>query len=233
MSTSANTPFIQVQQLGKQYPTQETPTLKDISFTVAAGDFVALMGPSGCGKSTLLNLIGAMDTATEGDILINQISLTQQTDAQLTQLRRETMGFVFQFFNLLNTLTVAENIALPLELLGQDSPDVIQDKVNKLLSAVQLEYRAHFYPAQISGGEMQRVAIARALIHQPKLILADEPTGNLDSETGNDVLTLLKTLCKEQGQTVIMATHSHEAAQNFADYTLPMRDGHLINHAVV
>lgn len=220
--------MIRLEQVNKQYPNQEAPTLRDIYLEIQQGEFVALMGPSGCGKSTLLNIMGAMDNATTGSVRVDGLELTQQPDDLLTTFRRETVGFVFQFFNLLNTLSVKDNIALPLALLGNESPEAIARKTDEWLTYVNLSHRADAYPAQISGGEMQRTAIARALIHQPKLLLADEPTGNLDSENGQQILQLLKSLCETHGQTVVMATHSEESARQFAHRIVYIRDGRII-----
>ncbi|MEY4167773.1 MAG: transporter ATP-binding protein YxdL [Acidobacteriota bacterium] len=190
------------------------------------GDFVALMGPSGCGKSTLLHLCGAMDRPTEGELSIAGTDIRQLGDDQLTLLRRERLGFVFQFFNLLPTLTVLENIELPL-LLGGASAVESERRARELAERVGLGHRAHHYPPQISGGEMQRAAIARAVIHQPVLLIADEPTGNLDSENGAIILALLRDLNRDLGLTILMATHSTETAA-IAGRLLMMRDGVLL-----
>lgn len=220
-------PILHLNNIHKHYPNQEAATLRGISFDVNQGEFIALMGPSGCGKSTLLNIIGALDTVTSGHAIFNDIDLTQQNDETLTRLRQKSFGFVFQFFNLLNTLTVFENIALPLEIIGTASNGAIQKSVNEWLDEVHLQHRKNAYPSEISGGEMQRTAIARALIHKPAILLADEPTGNLDSENGQQILSLLKRLCETHGQTVIMATHSEEAAKQFAHRIIHIRDGQL------
>lgn len=220
-------PILHLNNVHKHYPNQEAATLRGISFDVNPGEFVALMGPSGCGKSTLLNIIGALDTVTSGHVIFQDLDLASQNDETLTRFRRTSFGFVFQFFNLLNTLTVSENIALPLEILGQASSDAIQKSVNGWLDEVHLQHRKHAYPSEISGGEMQRTAIARALIHKPAVLLADEPTGNLDSENGQQILSLLKRLCETHGQAVIMATHSEEAARQFAHRVIYIRDGQL------
>ncbi|MEB3286375.1 MAG: ABC transporter ATP-binding protein [Vampirovibrionales bacterium] len=220
--------MIHLENVSKLYPNQESATLRNISLEVADGEFVALMGPSGCGKSTLLNIIGAMDKASSGEVIVNNLNLPAQTDESLTRFRRGTIGFVFQFFNLMSTLSVRENIVLPLELIGEALPHQIQEEQNKWLDAVHLRHRAGAFPSELSGGEMQRTAIARALIHKPKLLLADEPTGNLDSENGQQILSLLRTLCQENGQTVVMATHSEEAARLFAHRVIYIRDGQII-----
>lgn len=226
--------MIQVSHVTKIYANQDLPAIHDVSLEIPSGEFIALMGPSGCGKSTLLNLLGAMDKSTHGHIQVNGIRLDSLNDHDATLFRRTHLGFVFQFFNLLPTLTVRENIALPLSLTatGKDKQTqaeeqvIIDSKVAALLDQTRMNHRADFYPAHLSGGEMQRVAIARALVHQPSLILADEPTGNLDTETGVEILTLMRNLCQTNKQTVVMATHSEEAAR-FADRVLWMRDGQL------
>ena len=197
--------------------------LKGVSFEAAAGDFIALMGPSGCGKSTLLHLVGGMDSPSRGFVLLDGVALNELGEEALARVRRTKIGFVFQFFNLLPTLTVAENVALPLLLEGA-SEGKSRDRVNALLDRVGLAARASHFPAQLSGGEMQRAAIVRAIIAEPKLVLADEPTGNLDTENGTQVIRLLADLNRELGVTVLLATHSDEAA-GYASRTIRMRDG--------
>jgi ABC-type lipoprotein export system ATPase subunit len=194
-----------------------------VSFEAAAGDFIALTGPSGCGKSTLLHLVGGMDFPSRGFVLLDGVALNELGEEALARVRRTKIGFVFQFFNLLPTLTVAENVALPLLLEGA-SEDKSRDRVNALLDRVGLAARATHFPAQLSGGEMQRAAIIRAIIAEPKLVLADEPTGNLDTENGTQVIRLLADLNRELGVTVLLATHSDEAA-GYASRTIRMRDG--------
>lgn len=225
---------IRVENVSKEYGAHQVRALQEVSLRIQTGEFVALMGSSGCGKSTLLNLLGAMDQPSTGEIHIQTatgiLSLKSLDEMGLTRFRREQVGFVFQFFNLLSTLTVRENIALPLALAGTDSPRTQTDRVEEFLAQVGLQGRQDFFPAQLSGGEMQRVAIARALIHDPSIILADEPTGNLDSENGAHILELLKDISSRQGKTIIMATHSEEAA-HYANRTLRMRDGRLLQEA--
>ncbi len=221
-------PLVLLESVEKHY--DNARVLDRVSLTLETGEFVALMGPSGCGKSTLMNLIGGMDTPSHGQIRIADQALDGLTEQALTTLRREKIGFVFQFFNLLSTLTVLENVMLPLEL-GQKNTNAAstqkaRESAMSLLQEMNVAHRASFYPSQISGGEMQRVAIARALIHQPALLLADEPTGNLDSENGQHILALLQRLAREKHQTILMATHSLEAA-SYADRTLHMKDGRL------
>lgn len=197
--------------------------LKGISFQSQAGDFIALMGPSGCGKSSLLHILGGIDRPTKGSVRLDNVQLDTLNEEEMTRLRRKEIGFIFQFFNLLPTLTVLENIALPLLLDGASERPANQLAEN-LLIRVGLENRASHYPAELSGGEMQRTAVARALIINPKLVLADEPTGNLDSENGRQVMKLLAEINRDLGVTIILATHSDEAAQ-FTHRIIRMRDG--------
>ncbi len=224
--TALSQPIIQLIEVSKTYSTHGVQALNEISLTIEPGEVVAFMGESGCGKSTLLNIMGGIDRIDTGTIRLLGQEITHSTDAQLTELRREKLGFVFQFFNLLSTLTVAENVALPLELAGRDSAETVFKKVATLLSQVDLSERAHFYPAQLSGGQMQRVAIARALVHEPQIVLADEPTGNLDSKNGQRILKLLTNYCHKHQQTLLIATHSRAAA-HYADRVIQMRDGRI------
>ena len=207
----------------KTYLGGETPVeaVRGISLTLNQGDFIAIMGPSGGGKSTLLHLCGAMDRPSSGSLQIENIPLAQLGDEALTKLRRERIGFVFQFFNLLPTLTVQENIALPLQLARKKSAE---KKAAELAERVGLSQRLQHYPQQLSGGEMQRAAIARAIIHEPALLIADEPTGNLDSENGARVLQLLSELNREMHLTILLATHSPETAAA-AQKIIFIRDG--------
>ncbi|MDO8547092.1 MAG: ABC transporter ATP-binding protein [Nitrospirales bacterium] len=195
--------------------------VQGISLEVARGEFLAVMGPSGSGKSTLLNLIGGLDRPTEGDIFIEGRSTRGLTETEWTTLRRERIGVVFQFFNLLPGLTARENVALPLLLRGDADP---AKRVEDCLAAVGLAHRGEHRPSELSGGEQQRVALARALAHRPALLLADEPTGNLDSKVGREIVQLIKALARQGGQTVVLATHSRDAAAE-ADRVLIMRDG--------
>ena len=218
---------IRVENLSKIYPEHEVKALTDLTLSFERGEFVAVMGPSGCGKSSFLNLIAGIDRASTGKIYIADTEITQLNDEELTRMRREKIGFVFQFFNLLSTLTAAENVSLPLELAGNYSDAEIKKRCDEMLERVGLAQRASFYPSQLSGGEMQRVAIARAIIHSPELIIADEPSGNLDSENGQMVLNLFSDLCRNGKHTAIMATHSMEAAA-IADRCIHLRDGKLV-----
>ena len=199
--------------------------LQDINLQVTQGERVALVGSSGSGKSTLLNLLGGIDKSSAGDIHLAGQTFSQLTEPALTLFRRQHIGFIYQQFNLIPTLTVAENILLPLELLGLD-PATQQQRLNDWLNAIQLPKRAQAFPDQLSGGEQQRVAIARALIHQPALVLADEPTGNLDAKTGALVLDLLFELSRAQQQSLLVVTHSQVVAER-ADRVLLLQDGCL------
>jgi putative ABC transport system ATP-binding protein len=181
--------------------------LINLTYTLKAGEYVAIMGDSGVGKSTLLNLIAGLDTPDSGEIRINGTAISALDDDAATQLRREHFGFIFQAFYVLPHLTLSQNIALPLLLNG-----VATDRVEQMLADVGLRDRGHHFPRQLSGGELQRVAIARALIHRPKLVLADEPTGNLDPDTANEILQLMRREIKANGATGIIVTHSHAAA---------------------
>ena len=197
--------------------------LRGVSLEVPHGQFLALMGPSGSGKSTLLNIISGLDRPTEGEVVIEGRSTRGLSESDWTLLRRERIGLVFQFFNLLPGLTAQENVELPLLLRGDSKP---QERARDSLRAVGLDHRVGHRPGELSGGEQQRVALARALVHRPTLLLADEPTGNLDSCIGREVVQLMKDLAQENGQTVILATHSREAA-SAAERVLVLRDGAL------
>ena len=199
--------------------------MKDANASFARGEFVAILGKSGSGKSTLLNLISGIDYVDQGTVCINGEDLTALNERQRTLFRRHKIGFVFQFFNLIPTLTVLENIVLPAELAGQSSQSARQYAM-PLLEAVGLIDRTDTFPDRLSGGEQQRVAIARALVNDPLLLLADEPTGNLDEETGENVLALLDRLTRQAGKNMIMVTHSQEAAA-YADRLLYLREGKL------
>jgi len=199
--------------------------VNNLRLTVRSGEFVAVTGESGCGKTTLLSLVGGLDRPDSGRVIVNGQDITRLGDGELTRYRRDQVGIVFQFFNLIPILTVSENVALPGLLQAQPGQEVLS-RVEHLLTEMGLWNRRNHYPHEISGGEMQRAAIARALINQPRLILADEPTGNLDSRTGGEILHLLSELRERHQTTVILATHSVEAASR-ADRRLTMRDGSL------
>lgn len=217
--------ILSLQSVSKEYATdgQSVRALDGITLEVAEGEFVALVGRSGCGKSTLLHLAGAMDFPTSGSVRIDGRSTSELNDAQQTQLRREKVGFVFQSFQLLHTLTVQENVELPLLLAGK--PDAREAALERL-HWVELDGLGARYPHQLSGGQMQRVAIARALAHSPRILLADEPTGNLDTVTGSLILELLLRLTRERKTATIMATHSQEAA-SVCDTLVRLRDGRI------
>lgn len=219
-------PLLRALKIGKTYEEDGAAVvaLRDVSLQIEIGEFIALMGPSGCGKSTLLHIIGAMDRPSYGEVWLEDAPLHTYSEEALTRVRRTRVGFVFQFFYLLPTLTVEENVALPL-LLGNRKHT--EERITKLLDAVRLLHRRKAMPSQLSGGEMQRAAIARALVHNPPLVIADEPTGNLDSENGNYILELLTELSSKRKTTTVMATHN-EAAARFATRTLRMKDGRLI-----
>jgi putative ABC transport system ATP-binding protein len=217
--------LLRLDSVTKTYLTDGQPVhaLNGISLAVNRGDFVALVGRSGCGKSTLLNLGGAMDFPTTGQVLLDGVSTAELNDNGLTRLRREKVGFIFQSFQLLNTLTVLENVELPLLLAGEMNT---RDRALRQLDLVELAGLDSRMPHQLSGGQMQRVAIARAMVHDPKLLLADEPTGNLDTQTGNLILQLLRRIADEQKTAILMATHSMEAAA-ISDCVVKMRDGRI------
>ncbi len=202
------------------------PALRGVSLSLEAGAFVAVMGPSGCGKSTLLQLCGAMDKADAGSLKLDGREVTSMNDGDLTKLRRERIGFVFQFFNLLPTLSVLENIAMPL-LLARVSEKVAFEKARVLARRVGIDHRLDHYPNQVSGGEAQRAALARAVIHEPALLIADEPTGSLDSHNGQRVLELFQELNRDLGIAILMATHDAQVA-SAAKQTLRMKDGRVV-----
>ena len=203
--------------------------LDDVSLELEAGSFTAIMGASGSGKSTLLHIAGAFDRATSGRVLLGDVEIPRMTDAALTLVRRERIGFVFQFFNLIPTLTVRENVRFPLDLLGTDSK-ARAAQVEEVLQRVGLAHRAKHFPSELSGGEMQRVAIGRAIVHRPSVVLADEPTGNLDSRTGETILELLREIHRLDQPTIVMATHSDHAA-SFASSTVRVTDGRISREA--
>ncbi len=218
--------LVRISHVRKVYESESEPVvaLRDVSLEVEQGRFVTLMGPSGCGKSTLLHIIGAMDRPTEGEAWLKDSPVHSLSEEELTQIRRTQVGFVFQFFYLLPTLSVEENVALPLLLANGRQVD--HARVRSLIETVGLSHRRNAMPTQLSGGELQRAALARAVVHDPPLVVADEPTGNLDSDNGRVILELLQQL-SGNGTTVVMATHS-DAAAAYADQTLLLRDGGLV-----
>jgi putative ABC transport system ATP-binding protein len=217
------------ERVGKTYQrgTAAVPALRDVSFSVPAGEFCAVVGPSGSGKSTLLHLAGALDEPSTGEVLIDGVRLSGLGDTGRTKLRRSALGFVFQFFNLLPHLTARDNAMLPALLAGVPEREA-RARATALLETVGLGGRADHTPDELSGGEMQRTALARALVTRPRLLLADEPTGNLDSRTGNEIFQLMQRLAREQGTAIVMVTHDPAAAAR-ADRTLSMRDGLLVD----
>ncbi len=245
--SDARRPLITLRNLTKVYQEGDRthPVFRQVNLSIHSGEFTVLLGRSGSGKSTLLNLISGIDLPTSGEVVFStdqinpadpadqvnlanrgEVNLTRLSERERTLFRRVHIGFIFQFFNLIPTLTVEENLLLPLELNGRTAD---RHQAYELLDAVDLADRARSFPDRLSGGEQQRVAIARALVHDPLLLLADEPTGNLDIETGRHVLDLLDRLTRQRGKTLIMVTHSSEVVGT-ADRVLTMRDGHLLVH---
>lgn len=206
----------------------DVPALRGVDMTVKEGEFVAVMGPSGCGKSTLLHLLGGLLTPTAGTVKIDGIDLTTIGDARRTDIRRRKIGFVFQRYNLLPTLTAADNIELARRIHGNGQARNGQSSVRQILAMLGLEHKLNHKPSELSGGEQQRVAIARAVINRPAILLADEPTGNLDSENSQMVLEMLQSLNRQYRQTIVMITHDPEAAAA-ASRMLEMRDGRILN----
>ena len=219
--------MIQTKNLKKLYTTEEVETtaLNNINLEIKEGEFVAIMGPSGCGKSTLLNLLGLLDNPSDGEYFFIEHEVSKYTERQRANLRKNNIGFVFQSFNLIDELTVYENIELPLLYLGTSSTDR-KKLVNDAMERMQIMHRRNHFPQQLSGGQQQRVAVARAVVADPKLILADEPTGNLDSAHGDEVMKMLAEL-HEEGTTIIMVTHSPAYAE-YAHRTVHLFDGHIV-----
>jgi putative ABC transport system ATP-binding protein len=217
--------ILEAHDLVKRYPLGEgsVDALRGVSLSVAKGEFVAIMGSSGSGKSTMLHLLGGLDRPSEGSVLIDGINISQLNDEDATLTRREKTGFVFQFFNLISLLNVAENVALPFLIAG-DSLVAHKERVDALLELVGLSDKAKHKPDQLSAGEQQRVALARALANEPAILLADEPTGNLDFTTGTEILDLIWDSCDRLGQTIVLVTHDARAAA-YADRVLIVRDG--------
>ena len=227
-SPESDPPAVELSRVVKIYREGESErvVLRDVDVCVAAGEIVVLLGRSGSGKSTLLNLVSGIDRPTSGTVRVEGVEVTTLSETARTLLRRRRIGFIFQFFNLIPTLTVEENLRLPLELNGVDGA-AGRARALELLGAVGLADRAASFPDRLSGGEQQRVAVARALVHDPALVLADEPTGNLDGESARQVLSLLTGLARRAGKTVIVASHSDEVAA-LADRVLTLVDGRLV-----
>jgi putative ABC transport system ATP-binding protein len=223
------TAILEAQDLVKRYPVGDgqVDALRGVSLAVERGEFVAIMGASGSGKSTLLHLLGGLDKPTAGQVVIDGVNISTLDDEQATLTRRDKTGFVFQFFNLIPLLTVRENVALPF-LIGGESVHERRQRVDELLAMVGLEGKADHAPDQLSAGEQQRVALARALSTEPALLLADEPTGNLDYTSGGEILDLLWRSCVQLGQTIVLVTHEARAAA-YADRVLVVRDGQILD----
>ena len=219
--------IIEIKNLQKVFRTElvETVALNGVSLTVEKGEFVAIMGPSGCGKSTLLNIVGLLDNPTSGEYLLDGVDVSKKSESERTDIRKGTLGFVFQAFNLIEDLNVEENIELPLLYMGLPKSER-KKRIQEAMERMAISHRAKHFPAQLSGGQQQRVAIARAVVCQPSLILADEPTGNLDSKNGHEVMELLSELHKE-GTTIVMVTHSQKDAM-YADHIISMFDGQVV-----
>jgi len=220
---------IELRGVGKTFTDRAEPTiaLQDIDLTIVEGEFVAIIGPSGSGKSTLMNIIGLLDVPTAGTYLLDERDTAEVRDRDLAKLRREKIGFIFQSFNLVPRLSVLQNVELPMTYAGQKTK-LRRTRALELLGLVGLSERTGFKPRQLSGGQTQRVAIARALANHPSLLLADEPTGNLDTKSGDEIIAELKRLNREQGSTVVIVTHNPEIA-SAADRVVTVRDGHIIS----
>lgn len=223
--------MIKITDLEKIYRTEEIETvaLNKISFEIKEGEFVAIMGPSGCGKSTLLNIIGLLDDLDGGSFIFNETNVSGFNERKRAEMRKHNIGFIFQSFNLIDELTVFENVELPLIYTGVGTAER-KKIVDEVLDKIQIAHRRNHYPQQLSGGQQQRVAVARAVVNKPKLILADEPTGNLDSRNGNDVMQLLTDL-NEQGTTIIMVTHSEHDAR-YTHRIINMLDGAIVTENI-
>ena len=218
---------IEIKNLQKVFRTElvETVALNGVSLNVEEGEFVAIMGPSGCGKSTLLNIVGLLDNPTGGEYLLNGMDVSKKSESERTDIRKGTLGFVFQAFNLIEDLNVEENIELPLLYMGLPKSER-KKRIQEAMERMNISHRAKHFPAQLSGGQQQRVAIARAVVSKPTLILADEPTGNLDSKNGHEVMELLSELHKD-GTTIVMVTHSQKDAM-YADRIVNLFDGQVV-----
>ncbi len=223
--------ILKVEHLSKQYGTRENPVraLDDVSFTVEKGQFVAIIGPSGSGKSTLLHILGGVDRPTEGKVFLNGQDVFAQNEDQLAIFRRRQVGLIYQFYNLIPVLNVTENITLPVQLDGRK---VNQDRLAELIETLNLQGRESHLPSQLSGGQQQRVSIGRALMNAPAVVLADEPTGNLDSKNSQEIVELLKQSNRRYGQTLIVITHDESIALQ-ADRIIAIEDGHIVRDEVI
>jgi putative ABC transport system ATP-binding protein len=224
--------MIKITNLQKIYRTEEVETiaLNNLSFEIKDGEFAAIMGPSGCGKSTLLNILGLLDDVDEGSYLFNGTEVARSNEHKRSYLRKHNIGFVFQNFNLIDELTVFENVELPMIYLNVKNSER-KERVEEVLQKMKIMHRRNHFPQQLSGGQQQRVAVARAVMNNPKLILADEPTGNLDSSNGNEVMELLTEL-NEKGTTIVMVTHSEHDAK-YSNRILRILDGHLVLENII
>ncbi len=220
--TPKNSPLIELRAVSKIYRRDavEVHALRNVNLSIQRGEFAVVLGPSGCGKSTLLNLIGGLDTPTEGAVSVNGTDISHYNESQMSAYRRHTIGFIFQFFNLVPSLTARENVQLAADLVENPRD------IDQLLREVGLYERANHFPGELSGGEQQRIAIARALATRPAILLCDEPTGELDSATGKRILSLLQRINREEMQTVVLVTHNAVIAE-IADHVIRMRDGHV------
>jgi ABC-type lipoprotein export system ATPase subunit len=219
--------LISLRSVTRRY-SETVAALDNVSLDIAAGEFVAITGPSGCGKSTLMHLIGGLDSPTSGEIVVDGLPLHKASEPQLTAYRRTKLGIVFQFFNLLPTMSVRENVCLPLLLRGE-SLAVARRKADEIIDLVDLADRAHHGMHQLSGGQLQRTAIARALVHEPAVLLADEPTGNLDSTNAAQVMELLQKISSQRRTTMLVVTHSEEIARSIGR-RIHLRDGQIVHH---
>jgi putative ABC transport system ATP-binding protein len=221
--------ILRCESLGKTFVSggREITVLRNITFELEAGGFLAIAGPSGSGKSTLLGLLAGLDDPATGRVVLDGVDLATLDEDERAQLRAERVGFVFQSFHLIPTLTARENVQVPLELRGEPA----RERAEELLARVGLSDRGHHYPAQLSGGEQQRVALARAFCHRPKVLFADEPTGNLDAQNGANVISLMAELNRELGTTLVLVTHDHDLAQR-ARRILRLADGHVVSDSV-
>ncbi|CAM2978314.1 ABC transporter ATP-binding protein [Hathewaya histolytica] len=220
--------IIEVKNLNKSFKmgNEEVAVLKNINLNVHKGDFVSIMGPSGCGKSTLLYLMGGLDTPTSGSVYINNKEISKLSDKEISKVRRCELGFVFQFYNLVQNLSVEDNILLPILLEGY-KPKNFKKELDELLDIIEMSHKRRVTPRELSGGQQQRVAIARALINNPDLILADEPIGNLDSKTGEEIMKLFKRVSREKEVTIVNVTHSKDAAE-YGTHLITLKDGEIL-----
>jgi putative ABC transport system ATP-binding protein len=228
MSITLEKPIIELKEVTRTFKVGEidVEALRGIDVSISEGEFIVILGASGCGKTTLLNQIGGIDLPNQGTVIVNNKDLTKYSDKELTRHRRSTIGWIFQFHNLIPSLTAMENVQLALELMGVN--EEAKEKSKKALISVGLEDEIYRFPSQLSGGQQQRVAVARALVKEPKIIVADEPTGNLDRKTGRLIVELMVELCKSQGITFVVVTHDPSLSE-VADRVLHMEDGQIIN----